>query len=283
MISLSDYTALDGLGLAELVARKQVKPEELTTTALAAIEKVNPKVNAVLQTLPTQAEAEIRSGLPQGPFTGVPFLIKELVLHAKSVRCDMGSKFAQGYVPSADTELMARFRRAGLVLLGTTQTPELGYNPTTETVLFGPVRNPWDLTRSAGGSSGGAGAAVAAGIVPVAHASDGGGSIRIPASCDGLVGLKPSRDRIPSGPDYGDLLCGLACEFAVTRSVRDAAALLDAVAGADVGAPGLPVPPIRPYREEAAILPGRLRIAWTTTPASGAKIDPECEKASTSR
>jgi amidase len=206
MISLSDYTAYDGLGLAELVARKQVKPEELTSTALAATEKVNPKVNAVLQTLPTQAEVEIRSGLPQGPFTGVPFLIKELVLHAKGVRCDMGSKFAQGYVPSADTELMARFRRAGLVLLGTTQTPELGYNPTTETVLFGPVRNPWDLTRSAGGSSGGAGAAVAAGIVPVAHASDGGGSIRIPASCDGLVGLKPSRDRIPSGPDYGDLL-----------------------------------------------------------------------------
>jgi len=141
MISLSDYTAHDGLGLAELVARKQVKPEELTATALAAIEKVNPKVNAVLQTLPTQAETEIQSGLPQGPFTGVPFLIKELVLHAKGVRCDMGSKFTQGYAPSADTELMARFRRAGLVLLGTTQTPELGYNPTTETVLFGPVQS----------------------------------------------------------------------------------------------------------------------------------------------
>src|SRR5262249_33990606 len=132
MISLSDYTAHDGLGLAELVTRKQVKPEELMAAALAAIDKVNPKVNAVLQTLPTQAEAEIHSGLSSGPFTGVPFLIKELVLHAKGVRCDMGSKFAQGYVPSADTELMARFRRAGFVLLGTTQTPELGYNPTTE-------------------------------------------------------------------------------------------------------------------------------------------------------
>jgi amidase len=174
---------------------------------------------------------------------------------------------------------MARFRRAGLVLAGTTQTPEFGYNPTTETRAFGPVHNPWDLGRSAGGSSGGSGAAVAARIVPIAHANDGGGSIRIPASCNGLVGLKPSRDRIPSGPDYGDLLCGLACEFALTRSVRDAAALLDAVAGPDPGAPGHPVPPARPYREQIGTPPSRLRIAWTTTPASGAKIDPECEKA----
>ncbi len=279
MLSLNEYTSQDGLGLAELVARKQVKPEELVATALQAIEKLNPKLNAVLQTLPRQAEAEIRSGLPQGPFTGVPFLIKELVLHAKNVRCDMGSKLAQGFIAAEDTELMARFRRAGLVLVGTTQTPELGYNPTTETALFGPVHNPWDLSRSAGGSSGGSGAAVAAGIVPLAHANDGGGSIRIPASCNGLVGLKPSRDRVPTGPDYGDPLCGLACEFAVTHSVRDAAALLDAVAGADIGAPGHPVPPARPYRTEVGTAPGRLRIAWTTTPASGEKIDPECEKA----
>lgn len=278
-MTLKEYATCDGLGLAELVARKQVSPQELVTTALQAVEKLNPKLNAVLQTLPKQAEAEIAAGLPSGPFTGVPFLIKELVLHAKGVRCEMGSKLARGFVPSADTELMARFRRAGLVLVGTTQTPEIGYNPTTETVLFGPVHNPWDLSRSAGGSSGGAGAAVAAGIVPLAHASDGGGSIRIPASCNGLVGLKPSRDRIPSGPDYGDLLCGLACEFVVTRSVRDAAALLDLVAGPDVGAPGHPVPPARPYHEQPTIPPGRLRIAWTTTPASGEKIDPACEKA----
>jgi len=279
MISLNDYISHDGLGLAERVTRKELKPEELVAAALEAVERVNPKLNAVLQTLPTQSEAEIRSGLPQGPFTGVPFLIKELVLHAKSVRCDMGSKLAQGFVAPEDTELMARFRRAGLVLIGTTQTPELGYNPTTETKLFGPVHNPWDLGRSAGGSSGGSGAAVAAGIVPIAHANDGGGSIRIPASCNGLVGLKPSRDRIPTGPDYGDPLCGLACEFVVTRSVRDAAALLDAVAGADIGAPGHPIPPARPFREQVGIPPGRLRIAWTTTPASGTRIDPECEKA----
>lgn len=279
MISLTDYTSRDGLGLAELVARKEVKPEELMEAALAAIEKVNPKLNAVLQTLPDMARAEIRAGLPQGPFAGVPFVIKELVLHAKGVRCDHGSKLAQGFIAPADTELMARFRRAGLVLVGTTQTPELGYNPTTETTLYGPVHNPWVQGRSAGGSSGGSGAAVAAGIIPVAHANDGGGSIRIPAACNGLVGLKPTRDRIPTGPDYADPLCGLAIEFAVSRTVRDSAALLDCVAGADVGAPGLPVPPARPYRDEVGANPGKLRIAWTTTPASGAKIDPECEKA----
>ena len=272
MISLADYTRYDGLGLADLVARKQVTAEELAKAALQAAEKVNPRINAVLQTFAAQAHGS-------GPFAGVPFLIKELVLHAKNVRCDMGCRLAQGFVPNEDTELMARFRRAGLALVGTTQTPELGYNPTTETKLFGPVRNPWDVSRSPGGSSGGSGAAVAAGIVPIAHANDGGGSIRIPASCNGLVGLKPSRDRVPTGPDYADPLCGLAIEFAVTRSVRDAAALLDAVAGADVGAPSQPVPPARPYREEVGAKPGRLRVAWTDLPASGAKTDPECSQA----
>jgi amidase len=279
MISLKDYTAYDGLGLASLVARKEVTPKELIDAALQAIAKVNPKLNSVLQTLPEMATAEIAAGLPNGPFAGVPFVIKELVLHAKNVRSDSGSRLGQGFIPSADTELMARFRRAGLVLIGTTQTPELGYNPTTETVLFGPVHNPWDLNRSAGGSSGGSGASVAAGIVPVAHANDGGGSIRIPAACNGLVGLKPTRDRLPTGPDYADPLCGLACEFAVTRTVRDAAALLDAVAGADVGAPGILTPPTRPYAKEVGAAPGKLRIGWTATPASGEKIDPECVKA----
>jgi amidase len=281
MISLSDYTSRDGLGLAELVARKEVTPDELAAAAFEAVAKVNPKINAVLHTLPKESAAEIRAGLPHGPFTGVPFMIKELVLHAKGVRCEMGSRLVKGFVGDTDTELMARFRRAGLVLSGTTQTPEFGYNPTTETRAFGPVHNPWDLGRSPGGSSGGSGAAVAAGVVPIAHANDGGGSIRIPASCNGLVGLKPSRDRIPSGPDYGDLLCGLACEFVLTRSVRDAAAMLDAVAGPDTGAPGHPVPPARSYREQIGTPPGRLRIAWTATPASGTKVDPECEKAVT--
>ncbi len=279
MISLRDYTSYDATGLADLVARKQVKPEELLAAALEAASKVNPKLNAVLQTLPERAQGEIRSGLPKGSFTGVPFLIKELVLHAKGVRCDAGSRLAQGMVPEADTELMARFRRAGLVLAGTTQTPEFGYNPTTETVLFGPVHNPWNLNHSPGGSSGGSAAAVAAGIVPMAHGNDGGGSIRIPASCCGLVGLKPTRDRTPTGPDYADPLCGLAIEFALTRTVRDAAALLDAVAGPDIGAPSLCVAPPRPYRMEVGAPTGRMRIAWTATTPSGAKAHTECEKA----
>ncbi len=279
MISLSDYSSHDGLGLASLVARKEVTPKELLETAIAAVAKVNPKINAVLQTLPEMAAAEIAAQPPSGPFAGVPFVIKELVLHAKNVRFDSGCRLAQGALPTADTELMARFRRAGLVLMGTTQTPELGYNPTTETILHGPVRNPWNLGHSAGGSSGGSGAAVAAGIVPVAHANDGGGSIRIPASCDGLVGLKPTRDRTPTGPDYADPLCGLAIEFAVTRTVRDAAALLDAVAGPDVGAPAMIAPFARPLSQEVGVPAGKLRIAWTATPASGEKIDPECVKA----
>jgi len=279
MISLADYSSYDGLGLASLVARKEVTAKELLDTALAAVAKVNPKLNAVLQTLPEMAAADLAARPPSGPFAGVPFVIKELVLHAKGVRLDSGCRLAQGVVPNADTELMARFRRAGLVLMGTTQTPELGYNPTTETVLHGPVHNPWDLGRSAGGSSGGSGAAVAAGIVPVAHANDGGGSIRIPAACNGLVGLKPTRDRTPTGPDYADPLCGLAIEFAVTRTVRDAAALLDAVAGPDVGAPAMIAPPARPYANEVGAPAGKLRIAWTATPASGEKIDPECATA----
>ena len=275
MISLADYTRHDGLGLAELVAKKEVEPKELVEAALGACERVNPKVNAVIQTLRDEAMADVRRA-ERGPFAGVPFLVKELILHAKGVRCDSGSRLAQGFVAEADTELMARFRRAGLLLAGTTQTPELGYNPTTECVLHGPVRNPWDLSRSAGGSSGGSGAAVAAGIVPIGHASDGGGSIRIPASANGLVGLKPTRDRVPSGPDLADPLSGLAIEFAVTRTVRDAAALLDAVAGPDVGAPSHPVPPARPWSREVGADPGKLRIAFTTKTAGGVSADPDC-------
>jgi len=207
MISLRDYASHDGLGLAELVARKEVTPDELAAAALEAVAKLNPRVNAVLGTLPAESSAAIRAGLPAGPFAGVPFLIKEIVLHVKGVRREMGSKPAHGFVPDADTELMARFRRAGLVLVGTTQTPEFGYKPTTEPRAFGPVHNPWDLVRSPGGSSGGSGAAVAAGIVPVAHANDGGGSIRIPASVAGPDVGAPSRPCLRRGPTARRSLC----------------------------------------------------------------------------
>ena len=279
MIRLDEYAARDGLGLAELVAKKEVTPKELLETALGAIAQLNPRINAVCRTLPDVAAATLAAGVPDGPFSGVPLLTKELIPHAKGVRCDAGSRLAEGLVATHDSELMARFRRAGFVHAGTTQSLELGYSPTTENKLFGPVRNPWDPARSAGGSSGGAGAAVAAGIVPIAHATDGGGSIRIPASCNGLVGLKPSRDRMPSGPDIADPLCGLAVEFMLARSVRDVAAGLDALAGPDPGSPGLSPPLAQPFRTLAATPPGRLRIAWTAMPASGAAPDPECAAA----
>jgi amidase len=279
MLSLDEYARHDGLGLAELVRRREVTPRELVDTALTATRKLNPKINAVLQLLEKESAGEIEAGLPDGPFRGVPFALKELVIHAKGVRLDMGSRLAQGLTFPHDSELMARFRRAGLVTVGTTQTPEFGYNPTTETVLHGPVRNPWNPAHSAGGSSGGSGAAVAAGIFPLAHANDGGGSIRIPASCNGLVGLKPTRDRIPTGPDASDPLLGLTIEFAVTKSVRDAAALLDAVAGPDVGAPGFIAPPERPFAQALHARPRRLRIAFTTHTPFGARVDPACEAA----
>ncbi len=279
MISLSDYTSLDATAMAACVAKGEVSAEELIDAAMRAVAAVNPQVNAVLQTLADRARAELVAVPTHAPLSGVPFVIKELGLSAAGVAQDMGSRLTQGFVPAADSELMARFRRAGLVLVGTTQTPEFGYSPTTETTLHGPVHNPWDLARSAGGSSGGSAAAVASGMVPLAHATDGGGSIRIPAGCNGLVGLKPTRDRIPTGPGSADPLSGLGIEFAVTRSVRDCAALLDAVAGPDLGAPSLCVPPQRPFIEEVGPATGRLRIAFSTTPASGGSVHPECARA----
>jgi amidase len=276
---LDEYAKHDALGLAELVKKGEATPAELRQTALDAIAKVNSALNAVLQVLADQSAKEVAGSVAKGPFQGVPFLIKEIMCHAAGVPLDYGSRLAQGVVFPHDTELMARFRRAGFVLVGTTQTPEFGYNPTTETVLHGPVHNPWMRGRSAGGSSGGSGAAVAAGVVPIAHANDGGGSIRIPASCNGLVGLKPTRDRTPSGPDAADPLSGWGIELCVSRTVRDTAAVLDAVAGPDVGAPSHPVPPSRPFLQEVGAPTGRLRVAFSTKPASGRPIDPECVKA----
>jgi len=279
MIALKEYASADATELASWIARGDVKAAEVLDAALRAIEALNPAANAVLQVLEDSARGTVQSGLPEGPFTGVPFLLKELVCHAAGVRCDMGSRLSQGYVPSNDTELMKRFRRAGLVLAGTTQSPELGYNPTTETTLFGPVHNPWKAGYSAGGSSGGSGAAVASGMVPIAHANDGGGSIRIPAACNGLVGLKPTRDRVPLGPDLGDALCGLAAELVVTRSVRDTAAALQAVAGPDIGAPGHVQAQTRSFSDEVGADPGQLRVSFTLASASPEPLDPECRRA----
>ncbi|CAM5208883.1 Amidase OS=Lysinibacillus sphaericus OX=1421 GN=LS41612_14300 PE=3 SV=1 [Lysinibacillus sphaericus] len=196
-MNLQEYASYDGLGLAELVKTKQVTPQELTTLALQGIDKVNASINAVVSVLEEQAEKAMSTLHEQQPFAGVPFLIKELVIHAEDVPHSMGSRVAEKAVMSVDSELMKRFKNAGFVLSGTTTTPEFGYNAATEAVVYGLTRNPWNLDHSPGGSSGGASAAVASGIVPIAHGNDGGGSLRIPASCSGVIGLKPSRGRVP--------------------------------------------------------------------------------------
>ncbi|MDH4268138.1 MAG: amidase, partial [Deltaproteobacteria bacterium] len=214
----AEYTSLDATALADLVRQKQVKPIELVEATIERIEQLNPTLNAVVTPMYEQARAGAGGKMPEGPFTGVPFLLKDLGASYGGVRMAMGSSFLRNFVPDHDTELVIRQKRAGLIILGKTNTPELGILPTTEPRLFGPSRNPWDIKRTTGGSSGGSAAAVAAGIVPMAHANDGGGSIRIPASCCGLFGLKPTRARNPHGPDLGDIFSGLVVEHAVTRS-----------------------------------------------------------------
>ncbi|WP_164016801.1 amidase [Pyxidicoccus trucidator] len=273
---LDDYSRFDAVGLAELVRRKEVTPEELLETAVAAISRVNPKLNAVIDVREAEARNLVKQGLPEGPFRGVPFLVKDLVLHTAGVPTDMGSRLAKGFVFPHDSGLAARLKRTGLVTLGRTNTPEFGNNATTEPVLHGPTRNPWDLERSPGGSSGGSGAAVAAGIVPVAHGNDGGGSLRIPASLCGIFGMKPTRGRVSVGPDVGEALNGMGVEGVVSRTVRDSAAMMDATQGPEAGDPYQIPPPERPYLDEVRRKPGRLRIALSRTAVSGVPVSPDC-------
>jgi len=278
-MKLAEYAAYDALGLAELVRAKQVTPEELVECALAANALLHPKINAVIATLPDW-KAQIDPRLAGRPFFGVPFLVKDLFLFAKGQPCDMGSRLVRGaFVSPIDTDLMQRFRAAGVVTWGRTNTPELGFAPTTEPVLYGPTRNPWDPTRSPGGSSGGSAAAVAAGIVPIAHGNDGGGSIRIPAANCGLVGMKPTRGRVPPGPLVGDPLHGLAVEHVLTRTVRDSAAMLDAVEGPGVGDRFVIARPQGPYLKEVAGAPRRLRIAVSATGGGAVTADAQCAEA----
>lgn len=274
-MNLAEYAELDGLGLAELVARGDVEPKELAELALQGVEAVNPHLNAVIETFPERAASLTREGLPDGLFRGVPFLIKDLGMTEEGVRSEYCSRLAEGLVADHDTELMVRFRNAGFVNLGRTTTPEMGYSTTTETVLHGATRNPWNTGRITDGSSGGACAAVAAGVVPVAHASDGGGSIRGPAACCGVVGLKPTRGRTPTGPDNGESLSGLGIEFAVTRTVRDSAALLDEIAGPGVGDPYVIPGPDHPYLDVVDTRPGKQRVAFSTTPWFGPDSETE--------
>ena len=273
---MREYEKHDGLGLAELVKTRQVAPAELLAAAVERVEQANPAINAVVNRMYDQAKAAIAAGLPEGPFTGVPYLLKDLgVLYAGTVT-SAGSGLFRDAVADHDSEIVIRMKRAGLVIFGKTNTSEFGLATSVEPRLFGPTRNPWNLEHTAGGSSGGAAAAVASGMLPMAHATDGGGSIRIPATCCGLFGLKPTRARNPMGPDAGEGWNGASVGHAVTRSVRDSAALLDATAGPDIGDPYWAPTPKGPYLAEVGADPGRLRIAFTTTAWNAQAVDPEC-------
>jgi len=276
MTGLTELASLDATAQAELVRRREVTPLELLEAAIARVEKVNPAINAVVFKMYDQARAAARVPLPAGPLSGVPFLLKDFLAEYAGVPFTEGTAYLGNYIPAEDSELVRRYKRAGLVFFGKTNTPELAVGPTTEPRLFGPTRNPWDTSRTAGGSSGGAAAAVAAGMVPMAHGNDAGGSIRVPAACCGVFGLKPTRARVPLGPHYGDLISGLVAEHALTRSVRDSAALLDAVSGPDQGDPYWAPPPARPFAAEVAAPAGKLRIAFSTRTITGAEISPQC-------
>lgn len=267
--------ALDATGQADLVRAGELTAGELLSVTIEQIERLNPALNAVVVTAYDRAREAV-GNLPAGPFTGVPYLLKDLALEAAGLPLHEGSVFLRDYVSTRDSTLVTRLRAAGLVILGRTGSPEFGMKPTVETRLYGAAHNPWDLTRSTGGSSGGSAAAVASRMVPMAGANDAGGSIRIPASACGLFGLKPTRARTPYGPHYGDIFGGGCVEHGLTRSVRDSATLLDATAGPSPGDPYPAPPQERPYAAEVTRPVERLRIAVTSVPADGRKAEAEC-------
>lgn len=279
MGAFPEFDRYDAMGLAELVRQGQVTPTELCEEAIERIERVNPKLNAVVTRMYDQGHKAASEPLPEGPFTGVPLLLKDLHFAYSGVRMASGCKALRDYVPDQDCEIVARFKKAGAVIIGKTNTPEFGLLGVTEPELFGPCRNPWNTDYTPGGSSGGSAAAVAARLVPMASGGDGGGSIRIPSAYCGLFGLKPSRGRNPSGPDHGSVWQGAVQNHVITRSVRDSAAMLDATQGPDLGAPYEIRPPERPYLEEVAKDPGRLRIAFNTNSPIGTPVHSECVKA----
>ncbi|MFD9484083.1 amidase [Streptomyces sp. NPDC059991] len=269
------YAAFDAVGLRELIRTREVSAAEVEDAARRAVERVNADLNAVTGPLFDPAPAHE----PDGPLAGVPFVIKDSGPFTQGVPFTLGSRSIRGAYALVDHDLMARFRTAGLVALGQSTAPEFGLNFATESVRYGVTRNPWDLERGVGGSSGGSAALVAAGAVPFAHANDAGGSIRVPASCCGLVGLKPSRGRTPSGPLTGEAAFGQLVEFGLTRTVRDAAHLLDAVSAPTVGEKYQLAPVTRPYADEVRTDPGRLRVALTTVPWSGVPVDRQIAEA----
>lgn len=277
-MKFEEYRQHDALGLAELVARKEVTPAELLDCAMERAAVVNPALNAIVIPMHEIAHARVADTL-SGPFAGVPFLIKDIAQDYAGVPATSGSRALRNYLPATHAEYVVRALTAGLVIFGKTNTPEFALKGTTEPEFWGPTRNPWHQLHSTGGSSGGAAAAVASGIVPMAGASDGGGSIRIPAACCGLFGLRPSRGRVPAGPRYAEFWHGASSEHVITRSVRDSAAMLDILQGPDVGAPFHIRPPARPYREEIGREPGPLRIGYCTRSPLGLEVDAECVQA----
>ncbi len=275
-MTISEYGELDGLGLAELVSRREVTALELVEEAIARIERLNPELNAVVEKLYDAArEAAAKPG--PGSFGGVPYVLKDMTAQLEGSRTTHGSRINAELPPSTyDSEIVKRFKQAGLITVGRTNTPELALATTTEPLLHGPTRNPWNTDRTTGGSSGGSAACVAARIVPIGHGGDGGGSLRMPSSCCGIVGFKPSRMRTPHGPDVSSIWESCCGEFVMTRSVRDSAWLLDEVAGQDVGAYYSAPAQERPFREEVQRDPGRLRIAWSARGPDKVETAPEC-------
>ena len=280
MSNIEEILGLDATAQAELLRSKQVKPIELVDAVIEQIERLNPTLNAVVTPMYEMARNAAKGTLPEGPFTGVPFLLKDLVLEVKGVRLTEGSEYLKNYISDYDSELAIRYKKSGLIFTGKTNTCEFGQVTTTEPKLFGPCRNPWNTNKMTGGSSGGSAAAVASGIVPMAYGNDGGGSIRIPASCCGVFGLKPSRGRNPLGPEYGDIWVSyFACEHALTRTVRDSAALLDATSGPEIGSPYFVPPPTSTFVEATTTDPGKLKIGFSLKTITNEPIHPDCEDA----
>ncbi|MCW9045971.1 MAG: amidase [Alphaproteobacteria bacterium] len=279
-MSFSEYDKYDGLGLAVLLDKGEISSRELLETAIERFETLNPVLNFAVERLFDQARNSVATeSLAEGPFKGVPFIMKDLGGQMKGVRQTLGAKLFDHYISNVDSTQFERLRASGLNIFATTTTPEFGINFATETRLHGVTRNPWDLNRTPGGSSGGSAAALAAGVVPMAHASDGGGSIRVPAAVCGLVGLKPTRARNNPGPIFGEGWNGLAIEHALTRTVRDTAALLDCTAGPGIGDPYYAPKQERPFLDEVGAPTGKLRIAVSADNPFGVKPEKSCLEA----
>ncbi|HEV2598889.1 amidase [Sphingopyxis sp.] len=276
MSAFAEYASYDGVGLAELVQKKEVQPIELVEAAIARTTSENAKLNFLANPMFEQARKSAAKADIDGGFAGVPFALKDLSLHCKGGRLTNGSRLYRGYVSDHDSELASRYRQAGLIFVARTTSPEFGLTTTTESQLFGPTLNPWDSSLTPGGSSGGSAAAVAAGAVPLASAGDGGGSIRIPASCCGLFGLKTTRGRVPAGPAHGEIANGLGSHHVVSRSVRDSARALDLTCAPETGAPYTAPRSGGSYEEAASKDPRRLRIGVQRVAFNGANVHVDC-------